>query len=153
MQQLPSRRRPDGGRSLFRDRDFLDEQMQRLLGTMPLWGSVAESSGWAPRVDFAEENGHFSLTAELPGVQPDDVDLEVEGSTLTIRGSKKIEREVEDERVHLSERWYGTFERSFTLPSSANPEDISAEFQHGVLRVRIAKRAEARGKKIQVKTT
>ncbi len=152
MQVLPTpRRRPNGGRSLLRDWDLLEHEMQRLLGGRPLWEGSSESFVWAPQIDFADENGSFVLTAELPGVEPNDVDIEVEGNILTIKGEKKVRREHEDERVQISERRYGAFERSFTLPSSADLEDISAEFHQGVLRIRIGKRAEACGKKIQVK--
>lgn len=152
MQILPiPRRRPDGGRALLRDWDRLENEMHRLLGGAPLWEAASEAFVWAPQIDFSEENGTFVLTAELPGVEPSEVDIEIEGSVLTIKGEKKLHREHEDERVQISERRYGAFERRLTLPSSADPEKITAESHQGVLRIRIAKRAEARGKKIEVK--
>ena len=107
----------------------------------------APGLGWS---DLADENGHFVLTAELPGVELEDVDIEVEGNVLTIRGEKKLEREHKDERVHVAERRYGSFERTFTLPSSADPEKVDAGLHQGVLKLQIAKRPEARGRKIQV---
>jgi HSP20 family protein len=152
MQVLPiPRRRPDGGRSLMRDWNRLENEMQRLMGGSPFWEASSEAFVWAPQIDFTDENGTFVLTAELPGVELNDVDIEVEGNILTLKGEKKVRREHEDERVQIAERRYGSFERSFTLPSSADPENITAEFHQGVLQVRIAKRAEARGKKIEVK--
>jgi HSP20 family protein len=150
MNMLPTLRRPDGGRALLRDWDRLENRLQRLMGPSSLWEPTSEAFLWAPRVDFAEKNGGFALTAEIPGVNPDDVNIEVEGNVLTITGEKKVEREHKDERVQLSERRYGAFERSFTLPSSADPEQVSAEFKQGVLSVQIGKRPEARGKKIQI---
>jgi HSP20 family protein len=150
MQTLPALRRPNGGRSLLREWDRMENQMQRLLGGMPLWEPTSEAFAWGPRVDFSEENGNYVLTAELPGVEPDHVDIEMEGNVLTIKGEKKVEREHQDERIQLSERRYGTFERSFTLPSAADPERITARFHQGVLSVQIAKRPEARGRKIRV---
>ncbi len=153
MQLLPTLRRPDGGRSLLRDWGQLEDQMQRLMGGMSLREPTSEAFTWGPKVDFSEANGNYVLTAELPGVEPEDVDVELEGNILTIRGEKKMKREHVDERVQLSERRYGAFERSFALPSSADPENVTAEFQQGVLSVQVAKRPEARGKKIKVKTT
>jgi len=125
--------------------------MQRMFQTMPMWEAASDAFTWAPRVDLADENGHFVLTAELPGIEPEDVDIEVEGNVLTIRGEKKLEREHKDERVHVAERRYGSFERSFTLPSSADPEKVEAAFRQGVLKLQIAKRPEARGRKIKVR--
>jgi HSP20 family protein len=153
MQLVPTLRRPDGGRSLLRDWDRLEDRMQRLMGGMPLWEPTSEAFVWAPKIDFADDNGNFVMTAELPGVEPKDVDIEVEGNVLTVKGEKKTTREHKEERIQVAERRYGAFERSFTLPSSADPEKITAEFKQGVLTVQIAKRPEARGKKIQVKAT
>ncbi len=115
MQLLPTLRRPDGGRSLLRDWDRLEDQMQRLLGSMPAWEPTSDPFLWAPRVDFSDENGSFALTAELPGIEPNEVDIEVEGNVITIKGEKKLRREHKDERVQVAERRYGAFERSFTL--------------------------------------
>jgi HSP20 family protein len=151
MQIVPTFRRPDGGRSLLRDWDRLEDRMQRVLGAMPLWEATSEPFVWAPRVDFTDENGHFVLTAELPGVELGDVDIEIEGNVLTLKGEKKTKLEHKDERVQFTERRYGAFERSFTLPSAADPEKIDASFHQGVLTIEIAKRPEARGKKIEVK--
>jgi len=151
MQILPTFRRPDGGRSLLRDWDRLEDQMQRMLGAMPAWEATSEPFVWAPRIDFADENGQFVLTAELPGVEPGDVDIEIEGNVLTLKGEKKMKREHKDERVQFAERRYGGFERAFTLPSAADPDKVDASFHQGVLTIQIAKRPEARGKKIEVK--
>lgn len=150
MRLTPTIRRREPGLFPFRDWDLLEDQMERLMRRLPLAEPSEEPFVWAPRVDFVEENGAFVLTAELPGIDPKDVDIEVEGNTLMVRGEKKIEREHEDERVRLSERTYGSFERSFTLPSSADPDKVDADFRNGVLRIHIQKRPEARGRKIQV---
>jgi HSP20 family protein len=104
----------------------------------------------APRVDFAEKNGKYLLTAELPGVDPKDVDVEVQGNLLSIRGEKKAESEREEGKVRIQERRYGSFERTLTLPQGADPNQIKADFRQGVLTVEIGKRAEAQGKKVKV---
>jgi HSP20 family protein len=153
MQLVPTQRRPDGGRSLLRDWDRLEDRMQRLMGGMPLWESTTEAFVWTPKIDFTDANGNFVMTADLPGVEPKDVDIEVEGNLLTIKGEKRVTKEHKEERIQIAERRYGAFERSFALPSSADPEKVTAEFHQGVLTVRIAKRPEARGKKVEVKAT
>jgi HSP20 family protein len=152
MQILPTIRRRDAGLFPWRDFDRLEDRMQRMLQTMPMWEATSDAFTWAPRIDLADENGHLVLTAELPGIEPEDVDIEVEGNLLTIRGEKKLEREHKDERVHVAERRYGSFERTFTLPSSADPEKVEADFHQGVLKLQIAKRPEARGRKIEVRS-
>jgi HSP20 family protein len=151
MQILPTLRRRETGLFPWRDLDLLEDRMHRMFQTMPTWETAAEAFTWAPRVDLADEDGHFVLTAELPGIESEDVDIEVEGNVLTIRGEKKIEHEHKDERVHIAERRYGSFERTFTLPSSADPERVEADFHQGILKLQIAKRPEARGRKIEVR--
>lgn len=151
MQLLPTRRRR-AGVSPWRDLNILEDQMERMMRGFPTWEPAAEDFTWAPRVDFADVDGAFVLTAELPGVEPDDVDIEVEGDVMTVRGEKRIEHEQKSEHVRIAERHYGSFERSFTLPSSADPEKVDADFHQGVLSLRIEKRPESRGRKIEVKT-
>lgn len=130
--------------------DLLEDRMNRLFeGTAPTEAG-GEDFMWAPRVDFGEKDGKYVLTAELPGVEPNDVQVEVEGNVLSIRGEKKLERKREDERLRVSERRYGSFERSMTLPTTADPSHIQADFHQGILTVEIDKRPEAQGRKIEV---
>lgn len=152
MQLLPTLRRRTTGAlpSPWRDWDWFDEQMQRFMEGIAPREAAAEAFVWAPRVDFAEQNGGYRLTAEIPGIEPGDVEIEVEGNVLSIKGEKKDESEREDERVRVSERRYGAFERTFTLPSTADPNKVTADFHQGVLTVDIGKRPEARGRKIEV---
>jgi HSP20 family protein len=152
MPLLPTHRRRAGDVSRWRDPNFLEDQMGRMMSALPGWAPLAEALHGSPRVDFADEDGVFVLTAELPGVEPDDVDIEVEGNVLSIRGEKRVEHEQKGDHVHVAERHYGSFERTFTLPSSADPEKITADFHQGVLKLRIEKRPESRGKKIQVES-
>jgi len=151
MPALPTPLRRDPGlHSPWRDFDLLEDRMQRLMRILPLRETGAEMFEWAPRVDFSEEDGRYVLTAELPGIEPEDVEIEIEGNVLSMKGQKALKREEEGERIRLSERRYGAFERSFTLPATADPEKIRADFRQGVLTVQIEKRPEARGKKITV---
>ena len=108
--------------------------------------------GWMPAVNVEETSESILLTAELPGLGEDDVEIELENNILTIRGEKREEREEGEEggRYHLWERRYGSFQRSFTVPRTVNPEDIDAGFDSGVLTVTMPKAAEAKGRKISI---
>jgi HSP20 family protein len=90
------------------------------------------------------------LKAELPGIDPKDVDVRVENNVLTLRGERRFDQEVKRENCHRVERAYGTFSRSFTLPNVVDTQNIKAEFHDGVLRVTMPKREEAKPKQIQI---
>ena len=108
---------------------------------------------WAPAVDIFEQDGHIVLKAELPGVDPKDVEVRVENNVLTLRGERKLDDEVQKENYHRVERAYGSFSRSFTLPTVVDTEKIKAEYRDGVLRVSLPKREEARPKQISISVT
>lgn len=105
--------------------------------------ALAPLGGLVPSVDVAESDKEVTVTAELPGISEKDVDVTLSDDVLTIKGEKKAEREEKDKNYYMSERTYGSFERSFRLPESADPAKISADFQNGVLTVRVQKRAGA----------
>jgi HSP20 family protein len=113
----------------------------------------ALGGAWAPAVDIYEHEGSLVLKAELPGIDPKDVDVRVENNTLTLRGERKFESDVKREKYHRVERAYGTFSRSFTLPNVVDTEKIKAEYRDGVLRVTLPTREEAKPKQIQVSVT
>ena len=104
-------------------------------------------------MDIFENDGNLVLKAELPGIDPKDVDVHVENNVLTLRGERKFESEVKREQYHRVERAYGTFSRSFTLPNVVDTDNIKAEFKDGVLRVTLPQREEAKPKQIQVQIT
>jgi HSP20 family protein len=108
---------------------------------------------WAPAVDIYEHDGNLVLKAELPGIDPKDVDVRVENNVLTLRGERQFDQEVKRESCHRVERAYGTFSRSFTLPNVVDTGSIKAEYKDGVLRVTMPKREEAKPKQIQVQIT
>ncbi|MEX1258247.1 MAG: Hsp20/alpha crystallin family protein [Gemmatimonadota bacterium] len=151
MAQVPAvGRRASGIFTPWRDLGAFEDLFER-MGVSPWSGEAAGgASMWAPRADFTEEDGKYVVTAELPGVESKDVDIQADGNTLCIRGEKKVVREESNERVRISERQYGSFERTFVLPATANAEKIKASFDQGVLKVEIEKRPEARGRKIQI---
>lgn len=108
-------------------------------------------SSWAPAVDIQETDKEVSLIAELPGVSDKDVEVTADNGILTIRGEKNQERkEGEEGRYHLIERNYGSFSRSFQLPTGIDDSKIEADFENGVLKVRIPKAALPQPKKIRI---
>ena len=105
---------------------------------------------FAPPVDIYEDEHNITLKLEVPGIEEKDIDVSVENSTLTVHGERKIEKEEKEENFRRVERQYGSFTRSFTLPSSVDPGQVSAHYDRGVLKISLAKRAEARPKQIKV---
>jgi HSP20 family protein len=110
-----------------------------------------EGGVWAPAVDIRETDREIALTVELPGIKPDNVDVSVDNGVLSIRGEKREERtEGEEGRYHLLERRRGAFFRSFVLPQGVDEEQIDANFEHGLLTVRIPKAALPQPRRIQI---
>lgn len=109
-----------------------------------------ENFGWTPNVDIIDSDGELLLTAELPGLNREDVALEIEDGMLTLKGEKKSEKEEKTGTWRLVERSYGAFERRFTLPRAVDPAKVKAEFKDGVLFVHLPKTKEAMGKKIEI---
>ena len=106
-----------------------------------------------PAFDIAEADDHFIVKADLPGIEPKSLDISLSGNLLTIRGEKKEEREEKTERYYTVERQFGSFSRTFMLPSDVKEEGIEASYKDGVLNVTIPKSARTKQKKIQVKTS
>lgn len=105
-----------------------------------------------PIMDISETDKAIEITAELPGLEKKDVELNVADNLLTIRGEKKNEREEKNKDYHLVERTYGSFSRSVELPSGVKADDISAEISNGVLKVTVQKPAPKQAKQIEIKT-
>ena len=114
-------------------------------------GSNVVTSRWTPAVDVREDSGQFVINADIPGVEPEDIDVTMENGVLTIKGERKLEtREEGDNGYRRVERAYGSFYRRFTLPDTADAEAISASGRNGVLEVVIPKRAALQPKRIAV---
>lgn len=105
---------------------------------------------WVPPVDIGETEDSLVLKAELPGIKPDDVEIRVEDNTLYLKGERRFEKEVKEENLHRVERSYGTFSRSFALPSSIDSDKVKAEYQNGILTLSMPKREEAKPKTIKI---
>ena len=108
------------------------------------------TTSFAPPVDIYEDEHNITLKLEVPGIDEKDIDVRVENSTLTVHGERKIEKEEKEENFRRVERQYGSFTRSFTLPSSVDPGQVSAHYDKGVLNISLAKKAEAKPKQIKV---
>jgi len=135
----------------FRGVSTLQEQINRLFHeTFERTGEQSSLSAWAPAVDIYENEHELVVKADLPDVDPKDLDIRVENHLLTIRGERKFEKKVNEENYLRVERSYGCFARSFTLANTVNPDAIKADYQHGVLTLSIPKREEAKPKQIKV---
>ena len=129
--------------------------MERVLNQPFGASAAAETIGWVPAMDIVETPTEFLATAEIPGIDPKNVDVSVEDGVLTIRGEKTEERKEETEaKGYLFERSYGSFERSFALPATVDGAKITADFANGVLKVHLPKDgiAKPKGRKIEVKS-
>ena len=112
-------------------------------GGMPDLFSGASAGRVVPRVDVRENETEVVVEAELPGMQEDDVDITLRDGVLTVKGEKKSEREEEKDDFHITERSYGSFNRSFRLPETVDEEGVTADLENGVLRVTLPKKPEA----------
>ena len=136
----------------FREIAQMQDRINRIFGEQYRGNDDMMSRGdWMPPVDIYENDQHeIVLKAELPGITREDIDLRVENNTLTIRGERKRQQEAKQENYHRVERLYGSFSRSFSLPSTVNTEKVRAEFRDGVLTVTLPAREEAKPRQIQV---
>jgi HSP20 family protein len=115
----------------------MTEEMDRVFGDGGLARETGEDGLWSPAVEVSEREGNYMVRAELPGLKPEDVKLEVENDALVLQGERKSEREEEKGGVHRTEIRYGRFYRSIPLPEGANAEQVRAKFENGVLEVTV----------------
>ncbi len=124
---------------------LFNESFSRLFGDQE-----GLERAWAPAVDIFESDNNIVLKAELPGLDPKDVEVRVEDSTLYLKGERKFEKEVEEDNYHRIERSYGSFARSFSLPATIDSDKVQAEYKDGLLTLTIPKREEAKPKTIKI---
>ena len=142
-------RRPENELATMQGR--VNRLFNEMLGPWPYGPEGgAINSAWLPPVDVFEDHEGIKLTAELPGVKAEDVKISLENQTLTLRGEKKQIAEETVEKVHRYERSYGSFERTFTLPSTVDSEKIQATFADGILTVTLPKVEKAKPREIPV---
>ncbi|MBV8205527.1 MAG: Hsp20/alpha crystallin family protein [Acidobacteria bacterium] len=143
----------------FRELYSLQNQVNRLF--QDSMGQQSSQSGddfltagaFIPPVDVYEDEHNVSLRVEVPGIDPNDLDIRVENNVLTVRGERKWNKEDKEENFHRVERRYGAFSRALTLPNTVSTDDVHANYNSGVLEIKLAKRAEAKPKQIKVGVT
>jgi HSP20 family protein len=111
---------------------------------------IIAATSFIPLVDVYEDEHNIVLTAELPGIDQQDLNITVENGVLAIAGERKMENEENKDNFHRIERSYGRFTRSFTLPPTVDPDGVKAEFANGVLKITLSKREEAKPKQVKV---
>ena len=140
----------------FREMRSLQDEVNRLFTSSFSRGGGDNDlmrGAWSPSVDIFENRNEIVLEAELPGMKPEDVNISIENNVLTIHGERKFEKKDDNDNFHRVERSYGSFTRSFTLPPTVQSENAQAEFENGVLRLILAKREEAKPRRIEIKAT
>lgn len=142
-----------GESPLTRFRSEMDTLFERFLpepwGTS-MFEALPARFGWGPRIDLAESENEITVKAELPGVAPEDVSVEIVGNSLTIHGEKKEQKQEKQANYHYVERQYGAFRRTIQLPSTVDQDKAKATFKDGVLSLTLPKHPEAKPKRISV---
>jgi len=137
----------------FRQVATLQDRMNRLFRESFNQAGQDESltnTNFAPAVDVYEDEHNVTLKIEVPGIDEKDIDVRIENNTLTVHGERKIEKEEKEENYRRVERQYGSFIRTFTLPTTVDSEKVSANYDKGVLKIALPKKAEAKPKQIKV---
>ena len=138
----------------FGDFDRMRREMDRMWDSFferRPWFMVEEEGEWLPALDLAETGDEFVVKAEIPGLDPKDIDISLSQNMLTIKGEKKQEREEKEENYHFIERSYGSFARSIQLPGEVNHQKITTSYKNGVLKIHLPKSEEAKKKKVKIK--
>jgi HSP20 family protein len=135
----------------FREAYSLQNRVNSLLRDLNGDGELVSTAGFVPPVDIYGDEKKVVIKLEAPGIDEKDLDVRVENQTMTVRGERKFESEEKEENFHRIERRYGSFFRSFTLPTTVDAENVDAKYNAGVLRIELLKKAEAQPKQIKVK--
>lgn len=133
----------------FRELTSLQSEVNRLFSRAS-GGDGVERQSWIPSVDVVESKDAITLKAELAGMDPSDISLEVEDNVLTVSGERRFQEEVDEDKYYRIERRYGSFSRSIALPQGADPDKIDAQYENGVLVVTVPKVEAAKPKRISV---
>lgn len=135
----------------WKDFNTLSNRLNRYLDTASQEGEADFLGAWSPAVDVYDKGNEVVIHAEIPGMKKEDIDVRVENNVLTIRGKKERQEEVKEEGYFRTERAYGTFSRSFSLPTTVDVTKIGAEYRDGVLTLTVPKAEEAKPRQIDVK--
>jgi len=138
----------------LRELNTITDRMNRLFqdsfGGVRAGEEGLPTANFVPAVDIYEDEHDITVKMEVPGIEQKDIDVRLENNTLVVRGERKFEKDEKEENFHRIERRYGSFYRAFSLPNTVDPEKVNAEYENGVLRIMLAKKAEARPKQIKV---
>jgi len=148
MRELVPWSRPGDLMGLRREMDSL---FDRFFDWKP-FGAGAASAAWRPALDVSETPKEVVVKAELPGMDPKEIEITLHDNVLTMRGERKQEKEQKEENYHRVERSYGSFVRSFRLPADVESEKVDAAYKDGILTVKLKKSAKGAAKKIEIKT-
>ncbi|MFZ0662058.1 MAG: Hsp20/alpha crystallin family protein [Acidobacteriaceae bacterium] len=134
----------------FREVATLQNRLNSLFQDYNREGEPVTTASFVPPVDIYEDDHQIMLKLEVPGMKQEDLDIQIENNNLTVRGERKFEKEEKEENFHRIERRYGSFYRAFTIPSTVNADSVKADYDAGVLSIRLEKRPEAKPKQIKV---
>jgi HSP20 family protein len=136
----------------FADLAATEDRFKRLFGRDDFWNTEGVTTGgeWTPVVDIIEGDNALTVKAELPGIEAKDVAVTIDNNVLTLKGERRIEKEVKKENYHRMERAYGSFARSFALPTFVDAENVKADFKNGLLVVTVPKKANAKTRAVEV---
>ena len=132
----------------FREFPALNDRLGNFLGRT--WDNPLSTTAWNPSVDIFENDNEIVFKAELPGMNPKDIEVKLENSVLMLKGERRFEKETKEENYHRIEREYGNFSRSFALPSAVEGDKVTAEYKDGVLKVTLPKKEEIKPKPIKI---
>jgi HSP20 family protein len=132
----------------FREFNTLNERLGHFLGRN--WEAPLSTTTWNPSVDIFENDNEVVFKAELPGMNAKDIEIKLENNVLMLKGERRFEKETEEKNYHRIEREYGTFSRSFALPTAVNVDKVTAEYKDGVLKVTLPKKEETKPKPIKI---
>ena len=137
-------------RDMFSVKNRMNRLMDDFFIPSPYFRRENTTWDWNPSVDIYNEDNSIVLKAELPGVEKDDINIDVKDRVLTLKGERSIDNEVKEESYYRRERSFGKFERRFSLPENVNADDIKADYKDGILRIEIPKPVEVQPKQITV---
>ena len=132
----------------FREFNTLPARYGGFLGNN--WDLPMSTTAWNPSVDVFENENEVVFKAELPGMNAKDIEVKLENNVLTLKGERQFEKETKEENYHRVEREYGTFSRSFALPTAVNGDKVTAEYKDGVLKIILPKKEETKPKPIRI---
>ena len=130
--------------------DRINRMFNEAFGSSKDFEDEVSMSAWRPATDIYDTDNALVIKTEIPGIEKDDVSIEVKGNVLTIKGERSFDKEIKEENYYRKERSFGKFQRSFALPEAVNPEVIKANFKNGVLEIKVPKTEEKKPKQISI---